>query len=186
MHIKHQTNKVGVVPYRVMHEREFLVHLPKPKRAGEEQQMQWGLARGTVMAKTASGEYADISDRAGLEAIPLDQIEDHEWTAQKEAFEELGIEPPMLQASRMQDHGLILYASQNALPYPIHFYSFHIEQDVSLDALNQNAQDAQQVAWKSLDELHYMAHESRLSLPNQQFKPAYIAVLEEIVRQLPK
>lgn len=189
--IRHQTNKVGVIPYRYARTRggedtiEYLVYLPQPKITGEEDQMQWGLARGTVREIQANGSLKDIRDGLVLKSVGLDRIEDHWKTARTEAWEELGIPSDQILQRSVKDHGLVNYFSQDKGRYPIHFYSFEVSSHLSLDDMNGQAQDAQKVAWKSLDELREMASKNPYGPPNEHFKAAYLDVLEQVERDLP-
>jgi hypothetical protein len=190
MDIKHQTNKVGVIPYRFARTRsgedeiQFLVHLPKPKKAGEEGQMSWGMARGTVKAQDAQGQWHDIRDAQTLRDMPAKRIEDHWHTAQCEMTEELGIDPSDVLSGGLRDHGLLLYDSPSKGRYPLHCYSFQIASDVSVQDLNFKAVDSQKVAWKSLDELTEMAHSHQSAPLNERFKAGYLELLEQVAQQI--
>ncbi len=186
MDIKHQTNKVGVIPYRFARTRggedemQFLVHLPNAKKANEADQMSWGMARGTVKAHDAQGQWHDLRDANRLDSLDVETIEDHWQTAQSEMHEELGIDPSDVLKNTVRDHGLLMYESPSHGEYPIHCYSLQIDSRVSLQDLNYKAIDSQQVAWKSLAELRDMAYDQPNRALNDRFKAGYVSMLEQV------
>lgn len=169
----YDTNKVGILPYRVTNGvLEFLLHLPKAKKAEEQSDISWGVARGTVRRRDASGEWVDVRDAALLLTLEAHEIEPHHLAAQHEAEEELGIAPDDILAGSWHDHGLLDYASETKGTYPIHFFSFRIA-DIPVSQLKQQAIDAQNIAWHSLEAAEAMADAG-------QFKAGYLPILQRV------
>ena len=184
--MKPQTHKVGVIIFRWQSAEDenrtlqFLIHLPKPKRAGEEDRMQWGLARGTVRYRVSPDKpWVDARASEQFEyAITHDyEFESLEDTWWMEAGEELGVQleskPPLI------DLGLHEYVSLNHPPYPIHFLALEWPQDGHLET----PQDALAVAFKSLDDVRAMAS-GESAIANERMKPGYVTILEAVEQQL--
>lgn len=151
MNIKHHTNKVGIVPY-IWRDGAcyFLIHLPKAKNASEQNQMIWGLARGTV-------ESGDDSP---------------ECTALREAEEELGLRQENIEQNSLRAHGVHLYDSSRKAAYPITWFSAAAK-NISLETLRAQATDTYDIAWKSYGEIEHLATQG-------QFKPGYLPILQTI------
>ena len=144
-------NKVCLVPYvRRGDELHFLIHLPKAKNPAEQDQMMWGLVRGTV----------ELTDRSAW------------YTAQREGAEEAGLSPEDVKQDSKCDHGIMDYASLNKPPYPLHVFSVELARD-ELTAFKANATDATDLALHSLKEIQAMAEAA-------QFKPGYLPILQQL------
>jgi 8-oxo-dGTP pyrophosphatase MutT (NUDIX family) len=175
MHPAHQTNKVGIVPYTISPNGEwrFLVHLPIAKNPAEQDEMMWGVVRGTV--RDVDGQ--DLRTLESLRATPPERIEPPEQTACAEAEEECGLSKDHFGPETTADHGLIDYQSLSKPPYPIRFYSIHLP-NADLATLKAAATDAADLALATLPQLQDWA-------ASGQFKPGYLPILAQIEADLP-
>ena len=195
-HPKLQTNKVGALPWRVNKqsgEIEFLIHLPWPKRdpnnpnkaengkpyKEEAKIMQWGMMRGTVQRKNKTGDEKkdDIRNKADLETLKPEEIEDPLETLRREAKQELGISRMMIKAESIKDWGFHPYESKTdgKGSYLVHVYSFQLaDEKVSLSLMERAAKkESQQLGWYSLPSIRHMAE-------NGTFKPGYVPIAEAV------
>lgn len=149
-------SKVGILPYRRIagDELEFLIHLPKAKNPHEQNQLIWGLARGTV----------ELSDDS-LQAAAL-----------REAGEELGLDDTTLIMDSLVSHGTLTYHSQSKPPYPIVWFSVETAK-AELETLRARAPDAHDIAWKTRAAIEEMA-------ATRQFKPGYLSILDQLASAL--
>ncbi len=170
MHPAHLTNKVGLVPYAfdASGERLFLIHLPIAKNPSEQDEMIWGLVRGTVRDVADN----DLRSLDALRATPPEQIEAAKATAIAEAEEECGLTKEYFDFETIRDHGLLNYHSLTKPPYPIQFFSAALP-SIDIALLKARATDAANLAFHPLPNLRVMAESG-------QFKPGYIAILEQI------
>ncbi|MCI5049538.1 MAG: hypothetical protein MRY32_04325 [Rickettsiales bacterium] len=178
-----KTNKIGIVPYHsVGSGRAYLVHLPKPKNEGEEAQMKWGVARGTLRYRGDDGQWQDIKYVDMLDDIPRHKIEEHWHTALHEAQEELGVTRQDLDLSSVEDHGMMDYASETKVPYPIHWFSVKTKASFTSQVAKERAIDSLDIGFKTLDEIEAMVQSD--SVPNAQFKAGYLPILKAIDQKL--
>ena len=173
MHPKHETNKVGIIPYIFRAKTPyFLIHLPVAKIAEEQHLMTWGIPRGTV--RDIHGN--DIRQIEQLRATHADHIEDHWQTALHEIEEECGILPEDMVLDSVKNHGLMDYGSQRLSPYPLQIFSVMLRHD-DLDTLIDRASDATALAFASLNEI-------RANAESGSFKPGYLPIIQVIADTL--
>lgn len=136
--------------------------------------MKWGMARGTVRRQTATGEWLDIRDATQLPSIAPELIEPHDKAALHEAEEELGLLEANMDMDEWHDHGLLTYDSETRGAYPIHLFSVPVKAGVTLDALKARAEDALDIGWFTLAQMHEMVAQERM-------KAGYVQMVEGVL-----
>lgn len=167
--------KVGLLAYADTDQaRRFLIHQPLARRNLQDQpSMPFGLIRGSI--QTLAGE--DIRSLEALQALPANALENPLATLHREMVEEAGLQPDDL--AQLIDHGVIDYHSERRPPYPIHFFSARID-GTQLLHYRSRARDCHTLALKPYEELAAMAMDTPA-----RFKPAYLNVINILIKQLP-
>lgn len=165
-------HKIGVVPVaRFGDEVRLLIHKPRPKQGDAD--IAWGLARGTRMYfDNAAQEWCDARERAVAEKY-RDHLEDPHSTALREMEEELDVLAAELHGGALRDFGVIEYASQQRMAYPIQWFSGWVMNPER----ERTPHDAAGVRWITVVALRSMAERG-------EFKKSYLPIAEAVVERM--
>lgn len=140
--------KVGLILVR--HEHEVFLLRPKPKRAGEIAPLV--LPRGSRAYRDADGTLHDVRDAAAALAHH-GRLESVEETLLREANEEAGISPSLLQAA-MARGGLAALGARPYKDYEVYWYVLHV--DDAFCASMVTPVDAKETLWATLAQMQML------------------------------